>query len=79
MELLDVGTGTGGNVAIPAAQAGAKVVGLDVTPELLVLARERGAEAGVEVEWVEGDAAGAAVRGRELRPRRLDLRGDVRA
>jgi SAM-dependent methyltransferase len=56
-ELLDVGTGTGGNVAIPAAQAGAKVVGLDVTPELLVLAREHGADAGVDVEWVEGDAA----------------------
>jgi SAM-dependent methyltransferase len=55
--LLDVGTGTGGNVAIPAARAGAKVVGLDVTPELLVLAREHAADAGVEVEWVEGDAA----------------------
>jgi SAM-dependent methyltransferase len=56
-ELLDVGTGTGGNVAIPAAQAGAKVVGLDVTPELLELARGHAADAGVEVDWVEGDAA----------------------
>jgi SAM-dependent methyltransferase len=56
-ELLDVGTGTGGNVAIPAARAGAKVVGLDVTPELLELAHAHAAEAGVEVEWIEGDAA----------------------
>jgi RNA polymerase sigma-70 factor, ECF subfamily len=56
LDLLDVGTGTGGNVAIPAALRGARVVGLDVTPELLEHARRRAAEAGVEVEWVEGDA-----------------------
>ena len=55
-DLLDVGTGTGGNVAIPAALLGARVVGLDVTPELLEGARRRAAEAGVEIEWVEGDA-----------------------
>jgi len=56
LDLLDVGTGTGGNVAIPAALRGAKVVGLDVTPELFEHARRRAAEAGVDVEWVEGDA-----------------------
>jgi SAM-dependent methyltransferase len=56
MELLDVGTGSGGTVAIPAAQLGAKVVGSDVTPELFEHARRRAAEAGVEVEWVEADA-----------------------
>jgi SAM-dependent methyltransferase len=56
MDLLDVGTGTGGNVAIPAAMRGAKVVGADVTPELFEHARRRAAEAGVEVEWVEADA-----------------------
>jgi ubiquinone/menaquinone biosynthesis C-methylase UbiE len=50
------GTGSGGNVAIPAAQRGARVVGLDVTPELLEHARRRAAGDGVEVEWVEGDA-----------------------
>jgi SAM-dependent methyltransferase len=55
-DLLDVGTGTGGNVAIPAAQRGARVVGLDVTPELFERARDRADEAGVEVEWIEGDA-----------------------
>jgi SAM-dependent methyltransferase len=57
VELLDVGTGTGGTISIPAAQRGARVVGSDVTPELLEHARRRAAEAGdVEVEWVEADA-----------------------
>ncbi|MGI8594242.1 MAG: class I SAM-dependent methyltransferase [Solirubrobacteraceae bacterium] len=53
--LLDVATGSG-NVAIPAAQAGAEVVGLDITPELFEAARRRAEEANVDVEWVEGDA-----------------------
>ena len=55
-DVLDVGTGSGGNVAIPAAILGATVVGLDPTPELFEHARRRAAEAGVDVEWVEGDA-----------------------
>lgn len=55
-DLLDVGTGSGGNVAIPAALRGATVVGCDVTPELFKHARLRAAAAGVEVEWVEADA-----------------------
>jgi len=54
-ELLDVATGTG-NVAIPAARAGAAVTGLDLTPQLLEIARGRAAEAGLEVTFVEGDA-----------------------
>ncbi|HWF33585.1 MAG TPA: methyltransferase domain-containing protein [Solirubrobacteraceae bacterium] len=53
--LLDVATGSG-NVAVPAALAGAKVTGLDLTPKLLEVARERAVEAGVEIEFVEGDA-----------------------
>ena len=53
--VLDVACGTG-NAAIPAAQAGGKVTGLDITPELLEHGRRRAAEAGVEIEWVEGDA-----------------------
>ncbi len=56
MALLDVGTGSGGNLAIPAAERGATVTGLDLTPSLLVHAERRAAEAGVEVDWVEGDA-----------------------
>ncbi|MEA2149681.1 MAG: hypothetical protein QOD69_1511 [Solirubrobacteraceae bacterium] len=55
MTVLDVATGTG-NAAIPAAQAGARVTGLDLTPELFDVARVHAEEAGVTVEWVEGDA-----------------------
>ena len=55
VELLDVATGTG-NVSIPAAQAGAHVTGLDLTPKLLDAQRERAAAAGVEIALVEGDA-----------------------
>ena len=53
--VLDVACGTG-NAAIPAAAAGGKVTGLDVTPELFDDARRRAGEAGVELELVEGDA-----------------------
>jgi SAM-dependent methyltransferase len=52
---LDVGAGDG-NVAIPMAAMGAQVVALDPTPELFESGRARAAAAGVEIEWVEGDA-----------------------
>ncbi len=55
--LLDVGTGSGGSVAIPAAQRGAEVTGSDITDSWLSVARRRAAEAGVDVEWVVGSAA----------------------
>ena len=55
-DVLDVGTGSG-NVAIRAAERGAKVTGVDITPELFDAARKRAEEAGVEIEWIEGDAA----------------------
>jgi SAM-dependent methyltransferase len=45
-----------GNVSIPAALAGAKVTGLDLTPKLLEAQRANAEAAGVEVELVEGDA-----------------------
>lgn len=54
-DVLDVACGTG-NAAIPAAQAGASVTGLDLTPAMLEAARARGKAAGVAVEWAEGDA-----------------------
>ncbi|HEY2768382.1 MAG TPA: methyltransferase domain-containing protein [Solirubrobacteraceae bacterium] len=54
-ELLDVATGSG-NVAVPAAARGARVTGLDITPELLEVARARAAQAGLEITWIEGDA-----------------------
>jgi SAM-dependent methyltransferase len=55
IEMLDVATGSG-NVAIAAAQRGADVTGLDLTPELLEAARGRAAEAGLDIRFVEGDA-----------------------
>jgi SAM-dependent methyltransferase len=56
VRLLDVGTGSGGAVAIPAAQRGAAVVGADVTDAWLPAARRHAEEAGVDVEWVVADA-----------------------
>lgn len=53
--VLDVACGSG-NAAIPAAVAGAQVSGLDITPELFEPGRRRAAEAGVEIDWIEGDA-----------------------
>ena len=55
MDVLDVACGTG-NATIPAAKAGARVTGLDFSPRLLEVARERSADAMVEIDWVEGDA-----------------------
>ena len=53
--VLDVGCGTG-VVAVTAARHGASVKGLDLTPVLLERARENAAIAGVEIEFIEGDA-----------------------
>ncbi len=54
--VLDVATGTG-VVAITAARAGARVTGLDLTPELLAQARESAPIAGLnDITWKEGDA-----------------------
>jgi ubiquinone/menaquinone biosynthesis C-methylase UbiE len=54
--VLDVAAGTG-NVAIRAAEAGAQVVALDLTPENFDAGRREAAARGVELDWVEGDAA----------------------
>jgi len=54
-EVLDVGCGTG-VVALTTARLGAKVTGVDLTPELLARARENGAIMGLDVAWQEGDA-----------------------
>lgn len=55
MRVLDVACGTG-VVAITAARLGARVTGLDLTPELLHVARENSKTAGVDIDWHEGDA-----------------------
>jgi SAM-dependent methyltransferase len=54
-DVLDVATGTG-NVALLAAETGARTVGLDLTPELFDTARRRAEQRGVEIDWIAGDA-----------------------
>ena len=54
-DVLDVACGTG-NAAVRAAQAGGRVVGVDLTPELFDAGRRNAELAGVSVDWREGDA-----------------------
>jgi SAM-dependent methyltransferase len=53
--VLDVACGTG-VVAVAAGRLGAKVHGLDISPALLERARQNATIAGVEIDFVEGDA-----------------------
>jgi SAM-dependent methyltransferase len=55
MEILDVACGTG-NLAIPAARAGAKVTGVDIAENLLFQGRERAAAENLAVDFRYGDA-----------------------
>ena len=54
-KVLDVGCGSG-VVGLTAARLGARVTGVDLTPELVARAKENSALIGVEAEWREGDA-----------------------
>lgn len=53
-QVLDVACGTG-VVAVTAARRGASVTALDLTPELLEIARSNANTAAVAVDWHEGD------------------------
>jgi len=53
--VLDVGCGTG-TLAVKAAQKGARVTGLDLSPAMLRLAEEKARAAGVEVNFRRGYA-----------------------
>ncbi len=53
--VLDVACGTG-NVAIRAAEAGARVVASDLTPEHFDAGRAEARRRGVQLEWVQADA-----------------------
>jgi SAM-dependent methyltransferase len=53
---LDVACGTG-NAALIAARAGAAVTGVDLSPRLVDVARERAEGAGLEATFAVGDAA----------------------
>jgi SAM-dependent methyltransferase len=53
--VLDVAAGSG-NAAIPAAQAGARVVACDLTPELLEAGQRQAAQHSAELQWRQADA-----------------------
>jgi SAM-dependent methyltransferase len=55
MEVLDVATGTG-NAALAAAARGARVVGVDLTEELIAVARRRARDEGLAADFLIGDA-----------------------
>src|SRR5215207_4021897 len=55
MRVLDVACGTG-NLALPAARAGATVTGVDIAPNLVEQARENAKREGLNVKFDEGDA-----------------------
>jgi SAM-dependent methyltransferase len=54
-QVLDVACGTG-NLALPAARAGARVTGIDIAPALVVQLAARAAAEGLTLEAREGDA-----------------------
>ena len=53
--ILDVGTGTG-RAAVALARRGASVTGIDASNEMLAVARTRSRDAGLAIEFAEGDA-----------------------
>ena len=55
VRVLDVACGSG-NLAIPAARAGAVVTGVDIAPNLLEQARARAESEGLTIQFDEGDA-----------------------
>lgn len=55
MRVIDLACGTG-NTAIVEARAGARVIGVDIAPNLLEQARTRAVQEGLEIDFREGDA-----------------------
>jgi SAM-dependent methyltransferase len=53
--VLDLGCGAGGNI-VPLVERGARVIGIDISPELVALARRRLALAGLEARVRIGSA-----------------------
>ncbi|MCC6237071.1 MAG: class I SAM-dependent methyltransferase [Dehalococcoidia bacterium] len=52
--VIEIGVGTG-RVAIPTAEAGVRIVGLDVAQEMLAICEEKARAAGVHVDLVQAD------------------------
>ncbi len=74
--VVELAVGTG-RVAVPIAeQTGRRVIGIDVSSEMLGLARRRAADAGVELELRQGDMRELDARGADG-SRHLPLPGDA--
>jgi SAM-dependent methyltransferase len=54
-KVLDIGAGTG-NFSIAAAERGAEVTALELSPDLMEKGSARTGAAGYDVRWIEGDA-----------------------
>jgi SAM-dependent methyltransferase len=54
-KVLDVACGSG-NLALPAARAGALVTGVDIAPNLIEQSRENAEREGLKIQFDEGDA-----------------------
>ena len=52
--ILEVACGTG-RLTLPLAEDGHDITGLDVSPEMLALARRKSVAAGINIEWLEQD------------------------
>ena len=75
--VLDLGSGAGADVLISARRVapGGRAIGLDMTDEMLALARANAAEAGVEnVEFVKGYIEEMPLADAQRRRRDLQLR-----
>ena len=76
--ILDMATGTG-RAALALAKRGAIVTGVDASREMLSVARTRAADAGLSIEFAEGDAHALAFPDRVVRRGRVPAHADARA
>ena len=54
--ILEVACGTG-RLTLPLARAGHDITGLDLSPQMLALARRKSAAEGLRIDWIEQDCA----------------------
>ena len=78
MTVLDVACGTG-NASIAAAELGARVTGLDFSPQLITIAREQGDRGECRRRVARRGCSIASIRRGQLRPGHLCDRAHVRA
>ena len=52
--ILEMFAGTG-RITIPIAEAGHEITGVDLSPDMIAWGKEKAREAGVEIEWIQGD------------------------